>query len=277
MLISRSKFAILSQSSLAAVSDLNERNYAMTASVFTRHKSKRAILPMIAALTMALSVVAAQAQAPEQKSQVDGRVIVTGEGSITVSPNYAQIKSGVTTDAKTVKEASDGNTKLMNAIMQVLLDSGIAQKDIQTSQFSIEPIYTSQSSSAAAKLSGYRVSNQVTVTLRQISQVGEILDRLIKAGATDVGHIAFLVSEPEKALDQARETALADARRKAELYARAAGVHLGRVAWITEKSDMPVFPMGVAEPRQKMAQHVPVQSGEETLRASITVGFDIAQ
>ncbi len=248
----------------------------MTASIFTRHKSKRAILPMIAALTTALSVVAAQAQAPEQKSQVDGRVIVTGEGSITVSPNYAQIRSGVTTDAKTVKEASDGNTKLMSAIMQALLDLGIAQKDIQTSQFSIEPIYTSQSSSAA-KLSGYRVSNQVRVTLRQISQVGEILDRLIKAGATDVGNIAFLVSEPEKALDQAREAALADARRKAELYARAADVRLGRVAWITETSDVPAFPTGVAKPRAKMALDVPIQSGEETLRASITVGFDIAQ
>lgn len=253
----------------------------MTAFVFTRHKNKRAILPMIAALVTALSVVAAQAQAqaqaPGQKSQVDGRVIVTGEGSITVSPNYAQIRSGVTTDAKTVKEASDGNTKLMSTIMQVLIDFGIAQKDIQTSRFSIEPIYTSQSSSAAAKLSGYRVANQVTVTLRQISQVGEILDRLIKAGATDVGNIAFLVSEPEKALDQAREAALADARRKAELYARAAGVRLGRVAWITETSDVPVFPMGVANPRQKMALDIPIQSGEETLRASITVGFDIAQ
>jgi uncharacterized protein len=253
----------------------------MTASVFTRHKSKRAILPMIAALATALSVVAtqaqAQAQAPGQKSQVDGRVIVTGEGSITVSPNYAQIRSGVTTDAKTVKEASDGNTKLMSTIMQVLIDSGIAQKDIQTSRFSIEPIYTSQSSSAAAKLSGYRVANQVTVTLRQISQVGEILDRLIKAGATDVGNIAFLVSEPEKALDQAREAALADARRKAELYARAASVRLGRVVWISETSDVPAFPMEVTVARPKMAWDVPIQSGEETLRASITVGFDIAQ
>jgi hypothetical protein len=236
---------------------------------------------MIAALTTALSVVAAQAQAqaqaPEQKSQGEGRVIVTGEGSIAVSPNYAQITSGVTTSGKTVKEASDTNSKVMTAIVAALLDFGIAQKDVQTSQFSVEPIYTSQSSSAAAKLSGYRVANQVTVALRRISQAGEILDRLIKAGATDVGNIAFLVSDPEKALDQAREAALADARRKAELYARAAGVRLGRVVWISETSDVPAFPMGVTVPRPKMARDVPIQSGEETLRASITVGFDIAQ
>jgi uncharacterized protein YggE len=253
----------------------------MTARGRAVDKIQRAILPMIVALTTALSVAAAQAQAPEQKSQTEGRVIVTGEGSITVSPNYAQIRSGVTTDAKTVKEASDANTKLMSAMVQALLSFGIAQKDIQTSQFSIEPIYTSQSKLSgysADKLSGYRVSNQVRVTVRQISQVGEILDRLIKAGATDVGNIAFLVSEPEKALDQAREAALADARRKAELYARVAGIRLGRVAWITESSSyVPAFAGDVTIARQKQAREVPIQGGEETLRASINVGFDIAQ
>jgi uncharacterized protein YggE len=206
-------------------------------------------------------------------------VIVTGEGSVAVSPNYAQIRSGVTTDAKTVKEASDANTKSMSAMVQSLRDFGIAQKDIQTSQFSIEPIYTSQSKlsgSSADKLSGYRVSNQVRVTVRQISQIGEILDRLIKAGATDVGNIAFLVSEPEKALDQAREAALADARRKAELYARAAGIRLGRVVWITESSDFAALAGGTTLAPKRVSKP-PIEAGETTIAASITVGFDIAQ
>lgn len=99
---------------------------------------------------------------------------------------------------------------------------------------------------------------------------------MIKAGATDVGNIVFLVSDSEKALDQAREAALADARRKAELYARAAGVRLGRVAWITETSNyMPVGPTGILAQRQE--KPVPIERGEQTLRANITVGFDIAQ
>jgi uncharacterized protein YggE len=248
----------------------------MTVSGLAGRKTKIAMLPVVASLTVALSIAAVQAQTAEQKPQVDGRVVVIGEGSITVSPNYAQITSGVTTDAKTVKEASDANTKLMNAVMQALLDFGIVQKDIQTSRFSIEPIYTSQSSSAPAKLSGFRVSNQVQAKVREISQVGEILDRMIKAGATDVGNIAFLVSEPQRAIDQAREDALADARRKAELYARAAGIRLGRVAWITETSNyMPVGPTSILAQRQE--KPVLIEPGEQTLRANITVGFDIAR
>jgi uncharacterized protein YggE len=248
----------------------------MTVSGLTGRKTNIAMLPVVASLTMALSIAVVRAQTAEQKPQVDGRMVVTGEGRVAVAPDQVQISGGVTTSAKTVKEASGANSKVMAAIVAAILESGIAEKDIQTSQFSIEPVYTSQSSSEPAKLTGYRVSNQVNVKLREVSQVGDILDRLIKAGATDVGNIVFLVSDSERALDQAREAALADARRKAELYARAAGVRLRRVAWITETSNyMPVGPTGILAQRQE--KPVPIERGEQTLRANITVGFDIAQ
>ena len=97
-------------------------------------------------------------------------------------------------------------------------------------------IYAPQEPRAEPKFVGYNVSNQVRVKIRQIDKVGEILDRLVTAGVTDIGNVEFLVSEPSKALDQARDTAIADARRKAEVYARASGVQLGRVEWITEDS-----------------------------------------
>ena len=238
----------------------------MTVSGLTGRKTNIAMLPVVASLTMALSIAVVRAQTAEQKPQVDGRMVVTGEGRVAVAPDQVQISGGVTTSAKTVKEASGANSKVMAAIVAAILESGIAEKDIQTSQFSIEPVYTSQSSSEPAKLTGYRVSNQVNVKLREVSQVGDILDRLIKAGATDVGNIVFLVSDSEKA----------DARRKAELYARAAGVRLRRVAWITETSNyMPVGPTGILAQRQE--KPVPIERGEQTLRANITVGFDIAQ
>jgi len=116
------------------------------------------------------------------------------------------------------------------------------------------------------------------VTIRQIAKVGDILDRLVTAGATDAGSVEFLHSELSKALDGAREAAVADARRKAELYAQAAGIKLGGVAWITEDS-------GYAPPVRMMAARgpaaagtaVPISSGEDTLRVQITVGFDIAR
>jgi len=241
-------------------------------------KTKRGVLPVGVLLAVAFFIGTVQAQAPEQKSPAEGRIVVTGEGSVSVAPDYAQIRSGVTTSAKTVKEASDTNAKAMTAITAALLDSGIAQKDIRTSQFSIEPDYTSASPPSGPKLSGYRVSNQVNVTIRQIEKIGEILDRLVKAGATDAGNVEFLVSDPAKALDQAREAAVADARHKAELYARAAGVNLGRVEWISESAgyEPPLSPA-----RSKLSpalpKEVPIERGEETLRAAITIGFDIAQ
>jgi uncharacterized protein len=180
--------------------------------------------------------VAAQAQ------QVpDGRVIVIGEGSVSLTPDYAQIESGVTSRARTVKEASDTNSKLIGAITAALLESGIDQKDVQTSRFSVQPVCAAQEPRTEQKLVGYTVSNHVRVKIRQIGKVGEILDRLITAGVTDVGNISFLVSDPSKALDEARKAAITDARRKAEVYAEASGLRLGRVIWITEDSGFAPF------------------------------------
>jgi uncharacterized protein len=250
----------------------------MTAFHIAVHTIRRSVLPCL--IAAALSVPPAQAQSTEPTPSARARVVVLGEGNVTVAPDYARIRSGVTTDGKTARQASDANTKLMSAVIQSLLSFGIARKDIQTTRFSIEPIYTSQSKlsgAAESKLSGYRVSNQVNVTIHQIAQVGDLLDRLIEAGATDAGNVSFLVSDREKPLDQAREAAIADARHKAELFARASGLNLGRVAWITESSDFePIAPMSVERP--KMASTPPpIEPGENTITARITVGFDIAQ
>jgi uncharacterized protein len=227
-------------------------------------------LPRLAAAlaTMLLFSTGSHAQQPQQ-----ARIVVTGEGSVSVAPNYAQIRSGVTTRAKTVKEGVGANSKLMLAIVAALKDVGIAEKDIQTAGFSIQPVYAPQESHAEPKLSGYSVSNQVTVTIREIGKVGDVLDRVAAAGATDVGNVSFLVSDASKALDQAREAAMADARRKAEVYAKAAGVQLGRAEWITEDTgNGPAVPMMA----RAQAAPVPIASGEDTLRVRVTVGFDIA-
>jgi uncharacterized protein YggE len=244
----------------------------MSASGLAFREMRRSITAAVGLLGLALSVAGAHAQTAEPSP----RVIVIGEASVRAAPDHAAIRGGITTTAQSVKQASDANTKVMTAITAALLEAGIAQKDIQTSQFSVEPVYTTASSASPSKLSAFRVSNQVSVTIRQIAQVGEIIDRLVKAGATDIGNIEFLVSDSAKVLDQAREAAIADARHKAELYAHAAGVNLGRIAWITESSDFLPQPIRAFGERAKMAsQQVPIQAGEETLRVSVTVAFDI--
>jgi uncharacterized protein YggE len=223
-----------------------------------------------------LSAPCAQAQQPPV--QLEGRVIVIGEGSVHVAPDYAQITGGGTTNGKTVKEATDANSKLMATITAALLNSGIAQTDIQTAQFSIQPVYAPPQPQNEPKLIGYRVSNQVTVTARSLGNVSDILDRMVDAGATDIGNVSFLHSDPAKALDQAREAAVADARHKAELYARGLGFTLGRVAWLTEDSGlMPPVPVPAFRAQASMAAPIPVAPGEDNLGVQITVGFDIAE
>jgi uncharacterized protein len=228
------------------------------------------------AAAFACLVPSVEAQTPQAQSSLFVGIVVVGEGRVTVVPDYAQIASGVTARGKTVKEASDANSKTMAAVIKALLDSGVAQNDIQTSRFSVQSVYLPPGPSTEPKLAGYNVSNQVRAKVRQIDNLGEILDRLITAGATDVGNIAFMVSDPSKALDQAREAAIADARRKAEVYARAAGIRLGQVEWITEQSGFGAVPLrgqGAAAARAA----VPIATGEDTLEVTVTVGFTIAQ
>jgi uncharacterized protein YggE len=217
--------------------------------------------------------VPAHAQQPPPRAN-EGRIVISGEGSVSLAPSYAQIRTGVITRGKTVKEGVNANSKLMGAVMAALNASGITQKDIQTAHFSIQPVYATQEPRTEPKLSGYSISNQVNVTVREIDKVGDVLDAVVAAGATDVGSVSFLVADESKALDEAREIAIADARRKAEIYAKASGVQLGGVVSITEDTgSAPPIPMMT----RANATAVPIATGEDTLRLRVTVGFEIAR
>jgi uncharacterized protein len=234
-------------------------------------------------ITTLLSLCGGTYAQPAQPAQPapEAGIVVTGDGSVEVAPSYAQIRIGVTTRTKTVKEAVATNSNLMTLIMAALKDAGVAENDIQTARFSIQPIYTSVSTlgsrdpHAESKLSGYDVSNRVNVTIRQIGKVGELIDRAVASGATDVGNVSFVVSDASKALDQAREAAIADARRKADVYAKASDVRLGPVEWITEEAGG--GPQAVMPMARAAAPAVPIATGEETLRVRVTVGFAIAR
>lgn len=230
---------------------------------------------VFAAAMIAATAAQAQQPPPPPPALPPARIIVTGEGSVTVPPDYAQITGGVTTDAPTARAATDANSTLMASVNAALRKAGIAATDIQTSQFSVQPNYAPAQPNSAPKLTGFSVSNQVSVRVRQISKVGEVLDTLIGAGATEAGNVQFLHSDTSKTLDAARQAAIADARRKAEVYAQAAGIKLGGVAWISElpPNAQPV-PYGAARAFAPAAA-VPISPGEDTLRTQITVGFDV--
>ena len=229
---------------------------------------------LIAGIFAATARVPAHAQ-PAQ-SELQAGIVVIGQGSVRVAPDYADIGCGVTTKAKTAKEATEANSKVMGAITAALIDSGVARQDVQTSRFSLQPVYAPPQPNSEPKLNGFSVSNQFNVTIRQIDKVGAILDRLIAAGATDVGSVEFQHSDQSKLLDQAREAAIADAKRKAELYAGAAGLRLGNIVWIAKDAGRPI-PFSPQAALRAAAPAVPIAIGQDTLQATVTVGFDLAR
>jgi uncharacterized protein YggE len=223
----------------------------------------------LAAAASALLAVPALAQ-----TDVPPAITVSGEATLSVTPDQAQVEAGVTSDAKTARAASDANNIAMGQLLLALKAAGIDAKDIQTSRLSLQPQSAPNRSSNA--IVGYRASNQVTVRLRDITMVASTIDLLVGAGANDIGGINFMVSQASKLLDDAREQAVADARRKAEIYAKAAGVTLGAPLSISEQgSPDPVFrgKMMAAGPMAATA----VAQGEETLSVTVIVSWAIKQ
>ena len=199
-------------------------------------------------------------------------ISVTGEAGVSVPPDQAQIDAGVTSDAKTAREASEANNAAMGKVLLALKGAGIEEKDTQTSRLSLQPQYA-PNRTGTSPITGYRASNRVTIRLRDVTKVANVIDVLVGAGANDIGGINFTVSQPSKHLDEAREKAVADARRKAEIFARAAGVTLGEPLSISEEgAPAPMFRGKLAAP---MAAGAPVAQGEETLSVSVNVSWAI--
>jgi uncharacterized protein len=221
---------------------------------------------LFSAFVIAAAALALPAQAAEKL------VTVTGQGTISVAPDTATIRIGVTSQGKTAKDASDSNAKQMTAVLAAIKNSGIGERDIRTSRLSLQPQY--ENKSGTTHLLGFRVTNQLTVKIHDIGKLPAILDHAIAAGANEMSGIEFVVSEQSKLLDQARDAAIADAHRKAELYAKAAGAKLGRVvAIIEEGASAPPRPLAAM---RAGAAAVPVAPGEQTLRATVSVSYELA-
>jgi uncharacterized protein YggE len=200
-------------------------------------------------------------------------ISVTGEATVAVAPDQAQIEGGVTSDARTAREASEANNAAMGKVLLALKAANIDEKDIQTSRLSLQPQSAPNRSSGPAVIVGYRASNRVTVRLRDVTKLASTIDLLVGAGANDIGGINFTVSNASKLLDEARGEAIADGRRKAEIYAKAAGVALGAPLSISEEgapAPIPYRRMAVG-----MAASAPVAQGEETLHVTVNVSWAI--
>jgi uncharacterized protein YggE len=198
---------------------------------------------------------------------------VVGTGEVSARPDTAEVQAGVVTQAPSAAKALEDNNSLMEKVLKSLTARGIAEKDVQTSNLQVTPMYDrDQGGRQRPNIVGYQVTNQVRVKVRQLANLGSILDELVSVGANRIQGIHFSVAEPDALLDAARHKAMGEARRKAEVYARAGGLKLGRVLLVQE--DTPHLPQPrVFAGAEVAARGVPIAVGEQEFRAHITVTY----
>jgi hypothetical protein len=227
---------------------------------------------------------------------------LTAEGQSRRTPDLAIFSAGVVTQASTAAQAMADNSRRMDATIAALRRAGIAERDIQTSAISLQPRYTNPELEAqlraratrepyippaepqTPRIIGYEARNNVQVRVRRLGEMGRIIDTLISAGANEVNGPSFTLDEPRAALDEARTAAIATARERAELYARAAGMRVVRIVSITEGGGY--YPVQEAivvtgSSRGMMAPPppppTPVAPGELSLGINVSVQFELAR
>ncbi len=211
----------------------------------------------------------------EEKQALVPSLTVVGSGKVSARPDMAQIQVGVVTEAPSATKALKDNSDAMARLFATLDGRGIARKDVQTSNFSVTPQYKrGPHGEQMPEIVGYRVSNAVRVKVRKLDALGQVLDAVVQQGANQVQGVSFSVAEPTALLDGARRKAVADARRKAELYAKEAGVAVGRVLLIQEQAPHVPGPLFVGAARAEAAG-VPIAEGELDFGATITVTYAI--
>jgi uncharacterized protein YggE len=238
----------------------------------------RLVSPLIAFL-LALAA-ASPASAIQQLIDVsnDRWVEVTGEGAVMAAPDFARVTLGVTTTGKSAGEAMEANAKAANALVSLIKAEGIAPADIQTSAVSISPMFSQapRAEQGAPAIAGYSVSNHLTVIVRDLTRLGSLLDKAVAAGANSAYGVSFDHNNLSALLDKARPLAVADARRKAEIYASAGGARLGRLMTLTEEAG-PRAPVAFASRAyaQAAAAPTPIEAGEDKLIVTVTARFEL--
>ncbi len=221
-------------------------------------------------LTVFALFLAASLPAAAQSEQKPPSITVTGEATISQAPDLAVLQAGVSSQAKTARDAMSASAKLMAAVLIALKEAGVPENDIQTSRLSLRPLR--EPNRNPATIVAVEASSLLTVRLRDIGKAADTLDKMIGAGANVVSGIGFEISEPSRLLDRARVEAIADARRKAEIYAKAANVTLGRPLSISENY---ISRPGIAMRTSPAA--MPIQPGEEKIGINVQVSYELVR
>ena len=208
--------------------------------------------------------------------EVPSVIRVTGEGKAAAPPDMATINAGVTSEAPTAREALDANNEAMRRLLEFVTDRGIAAKDVQTSNFSLSPVYEhDQPQRSEPKVRAYRVQNSVEVRVRNLDALGELLDGLVSSGSNQIHGVGFDVANPQRLLDKARRDAIRNAKARAKVFAEAAGVEVGSVIQISEQTAEPPRPMQMGMEMRAMAADVPIATGEQEFNVRVNVTYKL--
>lgn len=234
------------------------------------------------ALSLALAAAPAAALAQDAAAPRRSTIVVTGEGRAEIAPDMALIDIGVVKDAKTAREALDANNAAMAEMLAALKEAGIAERDIQTSGFSINPQYQYPQSSTGENpppiLVGFQVANTVTLRVRELARLGEVLDKAVTLGANQGNGIRFTNDKPDAAISEARRKAVENAMAKAKELTEAAGVGLGRVLEISETTyRAEPMPMMRAMAKDYAESAVPIAAGENSYSVTVNMTFALGE
>jgi hypothetical protein len=202
-------------------------------------------------------------------------ITVEGQGEIEAVPDIAEIAAGVTARADTAREALDASNATMARLMAALRAAGVTERDTRTSSFAVMPIYERADRNAPRRIAAYDATNQVTVRIHDLSRTGAVLDSMVTAGSNRVQGIRFRIADPAALLDLARGKAFEDARRRAGIYAEAAGARLGKVLTISEQTARLPQPRMFAVEAMAASRDVPVSPGTQELAVTVSVRFTL--
>lgn len=250
---------------------------------------------VLAALPLAAMAGIGLAQSAHAQTVSAGPVVPAGntllniaaEGKVARTPDLAVFSAGVTTQGKTAGEALTENAQRMAAVIAALRKAGIAERDIQTSNLSVNPVYGQPKrlpdgsyEQTDPVIIGYQATNQVSVRQRKLDQYGKVIDTLVSAGANQVNGPSFQIDSPEGALDEARVAAMSKARARADLYAKAAGLRVVRVLSISENGGFAPPPqppiMFAREAMSSAPKASPVAAGELEMTVTVNVSYELA-
>jgi len=234
-----------------------------------------AIGSMIALAVPAVAAAQTGAAAAPAQAVTGTRLDVTATGTSRRVPDRVRISAGVATRAETAVQAMRDNAAHMNRVRAALRQAGVAELDIQTGTISLSAAY-SYPEDGPAIFQGYDAMNSVNVLLREVASAGPILDSLVAAGVNRIEGPRLVVSAPEPALDEARTAAIATARTRADLYARALGMRVVRVISVSEVPES-LITLDIGVPAYEALQPAPtrIDAGEQSLQAAVTVSFEL--